>query len=238
MIYEVPNEKFNFPKPTQNRCLVLSYKAWDRNVEGALQFLFIWVLMYAQQQQRWQLMPSHPDIHPESFQSERGERLFGCVGVCLAPRNRAWEHSFWPLTDTCCTALTQLTRMFAGPLRRHNPTTASVVGLGHLTDDAARRPPQAQCVLPENKKYIQNFVLWGLSVFFWDLIIASCGDLGLWASLETPEGQTVTGNYARLQCAWLFLLLLVAGHISYKVLGGKKTLLKDLFWLGRAAISM
>lgn len=145
MICEVPNEKFNFPKPTQNRCLVLSYKAWDRNLEGALQFLFIWVLMYAQQQQRWQLMLSHPDIHPESFslrvfQSERGERLHGCVGVCLAPGNKAWEHSFWPLTGTCWH---NFTCMFTGPLRRHNPTTASVVGLGHLTDDAARRPPQA-----------------------------------------------------------------------------------------------
>ncbi len=46
--------------------------------------------MYAQQQQCWQLMPSHPDIHPEllsprAFQSDRGERSYECVGVCLAP---------------------------------------------------------------------------------------------------------------------------------------------------------
>lgn len=90
-------------------------------------------------------------------------------------------------------------------------------------------PHRLSVCCQKKKKYAQNFVLWGLSVFFWDLIIASCGDLGLWASLETPEGQT-TGNYARLQRAWLFLLLLVAGHISYKVLGGKEknTFLKSV----------
>lgn len=64
---QVPNEKFNFSYPNTKLSSCPVEYGLKLQLRGHTSVIIYCSLMYAQPQWSWQLMPSHPDIHPESL---------------------------------------------------------------------------------------------------------------------------------------------------------------------------